>query len=102
MVVVIATDHSSVVDLTQSPQQATSYWKCRKSLRLWPIREAGSLVTEVRKFLVRLFQHPADLVEQDFGQISVEHVIDPRSKIKYEVSIEFASQALRDSIKGSG
>ena len=86
--------------------QIASYWKCRKSLRLWPIGATGSgtlsLQQHVIAFLVEQLQFTESMVDEDFGQFDVERVVDPRSKVEREAVVEFASSALRDSVKGSG
>ena len=87
---------------SRSAQQTSSYWKCRRSLRLWPIKNDGSLEGNVKSFLTGHLGFDLNEVDGDFGTMRVERVIDPRSKIKFEAIVEFATPALRDSIKGSG
>ena len=52
--------------------------------------------------MVDLLGFPVRDVEDDFEIKKVERIVDPRSKFQSEVVVEFASSALRDSIKGAG
>ena len=98
----ISTDQSvSAGCRARNPQQLASYEKCRRSLRLWPIR-GPNLEEDVHKFLTDLLQFSTDFVANDLGRVRVERIVEPRSKIKYEALVEFGSAAIRDSVKGSG
>ena len=84
--------------LTQG--QIDRYWRCRKSLRLWPI-VGPDMAASVRDFL----RSKLEIDGEDLDSIvlvSVEKVVEPRSKVQHEAVVEFASPAVRDSIKSSG
>ena len=85
----------------RTPVQLSSYTKCRRSLRLWPIT-GPDLAGSVRTFLTDLLGFDRSFVDGDLGQFSVERIVDPRSKIKLEALIEFGSAPIRDSVKASG
>ena len=78
-----------------SPDQIARYWKCRKSLRLWPVSGAD-LAKKVEGFLGEF------LGVQDVEIVEVRRVIEPLSKIKDEVVAEFVSSLVRDHIKSMG
>ena len=84
---------SSTRNLTH--EQVTRYWRCRRSLRVWPI-EGLDLEAAVYDFLER------NLDLDSIGTISVRRVVEPRYKIKNEVVVEFETAPLRDSIKALG
>ena len=62
---------------------------------MWPI-EGLDLEAAVYDFLER------NLDLDSIGTISVRRVVEPRSKIKNEVVVEFETAPLRDSIKALG
>ena len=81
-----------------SDDQRDRYARCRRSLRLWPIR-GDDLQAAVRKFLEERLG--LDGVS-DLGHIEVRKVVEPRSKIEAEAVAEFESAAVRDSVKSLG
>ena len=86
---------------SRSSAQENIYWKCRRSLRLWPV--AGpDLVAATRRFLLSHLDLDLESMGPEAGDIQVRRVVEPRSKIRDEVVVEFCSSSLRDSIKGSG
>ena len=98
----ISTDQSvSASCRARNPQQLASYEKCRRSLRLWPIRGPDPLAS-VKEFLEQKLGFERRQVEQDFGPMLVRRVVEPRSKIDSEVVVEFQSASLRDSVKSMG
>ena len=84
-----------------SGDQIDRYLRCRRSLRLWPIR-GPDLAAEVRRFLMTSLGFSTDQVDQDFGPVEVRRVIEPRSKIEAEVVVEFRSAPVRDAVKSRG
>ena len=76
-------------------EQVSRYWRCRRSLRIWPIG-GPDLEAAVSDFLERI------LGLDNVGTITVRRVVEPRSKIKDEVVVEFETAPLRDSIKALG
>ena len=83
-----------------SPDQVRRYWACRKSLRLWPIH-GPDFRAAVFSFLTDKLGFEHGLV-QSMGELRIERIIEPRSKIQNEALVEFPSIALRDSVKSGG
>ena len=96
-------DPQSVVPLSTplSTEQVQRYWRCRRSLRFWPV-SGPDLVESVRDFLRSNLGYTNSTIEQDVGDFDVRKVVEPRSKIKNEVVAEFSSSSIRDFIKGQG
>ena len=92
---------STVPHIGRSSEQVTRYWKCRRSLRLWPVSGADLRVS-VRHFLQELLGYEDEEIDRDISQFSVRRVIEPRSKIVDEVVVEFAAPPIRDSVKSRG
>ena len=78
-----------------------TYWRCRRSLCLWP-NPGPNLEHEVRRFLLSNLEIDLEAMEGDAGSIKVRRVVEPRWKIKEEAIVEFSSAPIRDSVKGSG
>ena len=78
-----------------------AYWKCRRSLRMWPV--AGAVGADVRK-AVGLFLKNRLRLEPSFltsmGEIAVEPVpFTSRSKIQGEAIVSFGTTEIRDIVK---
>ena len=84
-----------------SDAQMDRYAKCRRSLRLWPIRGPDTRANIVEFLTVKLGFDIVQ-VEQDFGPLGSCRVVEPRSKVQHEVVVEFPSLAIRDFVKSSG
>ena len=97
----ISTRSDGPLTQNRTPTQVESYWRCRKSLRLWPI--AGpDLQRDVESFLGSMLGFDPDYIKNNIGHFSVRRVVEPRSKIQQEVVVEFGSPPVRDIIKSSG
>ena len=99
--------NASVPDLGNGPPpdpraaaRESTYWRCRRSLRLWPI--TGDLVAGVYGFLLDHLDFDLEAMDPEAAGIQVRRVVEPRSKIKDEVIVEFATASIRDTVKGSG
>ena len=60
------------------------------------------LVAAVRKVLVSKLELDADVVDQDYGTLDTRRIVEPQSKIKDEVVVEFPTAANRDAVKSCG
>ena len=69
-------------------------------MRLWPIK-GPDLIQSARLFLSENLEYSDDFI-RDLGDIKVDHVIEPRSKIQQEAIVDFSTPAVRDAVKGSG
>ena len=81
----------------KADRQSSAYWKCRRSLRMWPVR-GPDLIQSVLMFLEDKLKFDHDFLQNDIGPLRVERFIDPRSKVSNEV----LNSAIRDAVKGSG
>ena len=82
-----------------SQPQMDRYWKCRRSLRLWPVRGPDFLAASLAFMLEKL---GADVGLFELKAGDVRRIIEPKSKIPDEVVVEFPIAAIRDSIKSLG
>ena len=97
----ISYDASSLAPRRLSSAQIERFERCRRSLRLWPVH-GQDLSAGARDFLVEKLGLSAEMVEQDFGRLETRRVVEPRSKIPSEVTVEFPSASIRDSVKSAG
>ena len=93
-------DQGHQVVTGRTSEQVSRYWRCRRSLRLWPL-SGPDLVRDAERFLVDFLGFAPDFA-RDLGVLPVRRVVEPRSKIENEAIVEFPTPAIRDAVKGSG
>ena len=78
-----------------TPEQEARYWKCRRSLRLWPL--TGLDLRDAAQVFIQ------DLLGLDgLEVVAARKIVEPRSKVQDEAVVEFTSPAVRDAVKSSG
>ena len=85
-----------------SDRKDESYWRARRSLRMWPILGSGeALRASLVDFLVEKLKMDRD-VAVDVDECVVRRVPTTRaSKLEGEVIVEFPTIAIRDAVRGS-
>ena len=76
------------------------FWACRQSLRLWPIM--GTMRGDLEHFFINKLRMDRSFVESDLGSVDLKRNMDPRSKVKNEIIVEFECKEVRDDIKAQG
>ena len=80
----------------KTDRRTERFWNCRRSLRLWPMKEGTS--SELRDFLQTKLNMSEDFVD-NLGITRIRLVKDRRAKIKDEAVVQFETKEIRDSIR---
>ena len=83
---------------TQETRREDRFWECRRTLRLWPVKEP---TTEGLKGFLSERLGLDESFLNDLGPVTVRPHRDPRSKIKNEIYAEFESKEVRDAVKAA-
>ena len=90
----------SSTDRMLTPEQTSRYWRCRRSLRLWPVK-GPDLLANTLEFLSGQLGMDEEAMATMTDMV-VTRIVEPRSKIQSKVLVEFPSVPVRDSVKASG
>lgn len=82
--------------LTKEERREETFWRCRRSLRLWPIRDNSRSTLD--DYLQDKLGLDADFI-QEVGRVKMRLNKDPRAKIKNEAIILFENKDVRDAVR---
>ena len=81
---------------TSSDRRSDRFWDCRRSLRLWPMKQGST--DELQDFLLNKLDMSQDFVD-NIGQLRIRLVKDRRAKVKDEAVVVFETKEIRDAIR---
>ena len=79
---------------SQQERQEERFWECRRSLRLWPVKDRGDLVAYLKDRL----DMDKEFVD-DMGEVGIRRVIERRPRYKDEAIVTFEDKRIRDAVK---
>ena len=88
------------VQPNKDQRQEAKFWECRRSLRLWPVKEATE--SGVKKFLTEKLSLNESFTEEDMGPITIKRNIEKKPKNSNEVCVIFDTKQIRDTVKAQG
>ena len=78
----------------QQEKQEERFWECRRSLRLWPVKDREDL----DKYLSDKLDMDKEFIE-DMGEVGIRRVIERKPKYKDEAIVTFEDKRIRDAVK---
>ena len=80
--------------MNQRERQEERFWECRRSLRLWPVRNKEDL----EEYLEKKLNMDREFIE-DMGEVNIRRVIERKPKYKDEAVVTFQDKRIRDAVK---
>ena len=90
-----------LVTKTKEEKQDMKFWKARRSLRLWPIKDGSKEALE--NYLKDRLRLEEEFVREELGEVVLAKVREPKSKTKNkdEYVVIFENKQIRDTIKAA-
>ena len=85
------------VSLSKQDRQEEKFWTCRRSLRLWPVKEASRDGLEC--FLKEKLRMSEEFIREDLGETVIRRHFECRLKTQNEVCVTFESKQIRDAVQ---
>lgn len=93
---IAAASRPNETGLTKQDRQTKNFWKCRRALRLWPIK--GNSRLDLEEYLVDKLRMDKDQAAE-LGDVAIQRILDKRNKYCNEAVIYFDDKSDRDSVK---
>ena len=78
-------------------QRREDFWRCRRSLRLWPIE--GASRDSLDWYLTERLGLSRRFVEEEMGEVEIKQHRDPKLKYKDETMVLFEVKEVRNAVK---
>ena len=83
--------------LTKEDRQEVKFWECRRSLRLWPVKE--TTMNGLKDFLTNRLGMDGSFVDEEIGPVTIKRNMERRPKNQHEVCVTFDNKQVRDMVK---